>query len=183
RSLGFSVYSKNIETLGFKNEFDLVVMFHTLEHVFDPMAALRAIHTSLKRGGVFMGEVPNQDDWRIKIFNNEVVKRFHYDPFHYYYFSPKTLTEYLKKSRFDNIRLETVEKYNSLTQLRRILRGEYNEKYVDRILKQDIFAKPEDNVRIHHPDNYQETEFNRMFEKGADSMLMGNCLRWMATKR
>ena len=183
RSLGFTVYSKNIETLGFKNEFDLVVMFHTLEHVFDPMAALRAIHTSLKRGGVFMGEVPNQDDWRIKIFNNEVVKRFHYDPFHYYYFSPKTFTEYLKKSMFDNIRLETVEKYNSLTQLRRILRGEYNEKYVDIILKQDIFAKPEEDVRIHHPDNYQETEFNRMFEKGADSMLMGNCLRWMATKR
>lgn len=183
RSLGFTIYSKSIETIGFRNEFDLVVMFHTLEHVLYPIAALRAIYTSLKHGGVFMGEVPNQDDWRIKIFNNEIVKRFHYDPFHYYYFSPKTLTDYLKKCGFDNIRLETVERYNSLTQLRRILCGEYNEKDVDKILKQNVFAKPEEDVRLQHMDNRRETEFNQMFEHGVNTKLMGNCLRWVATKR
>ena len=183
RNLGFTVYSKSIETIGFKNEFDLVVMFHTLEHVFDPMSALRAIYTSLKQGGVFMGEVPNQDDWRIKIFDNEIVKRFHYDPFHYCYFSPKTLTDYLKKCGFDNVMLETVERYNSLTQLRRILCGKYNEKNVDKILKRNVFAKPEEDVRIPNLNNRQETEFNRMFEKGANSELMGNCLRWISTKR
>lgn len=183
RSLGFTVYSKTIESLGFNDEFDLIVMFHTLEHVFDPMSSMRAIYASLKPGGVFMGEVPNQDDWRIKIFNNEIVKRFHYDPFHNYYFSPKTLTDYLKKCGFDKVILETVERYNSLTQLRRILCGEYNDKYVDKILKQNVFAKPEEDVRIPNLNNRQETEFNIMFEKGVNSELMGNCLRWMATKR
>lgn len=182
RSLGFTVYSKSIETIGFKNEFDLVVMFHTFEHVFDPASVLRAISTALNDGGVFMGEVPNQDDWRIKVFNNEVVKRFHYDPFHYYYLSPKTLTGYLKKYGFDHIRLETVERYNSLTQLRRILCGEYNLKDADKVLKQNIFTKPENNVRIQNLNNRQETEFNRIFEKGVNSELMGNCLRWVATK-
>ncbi len=183
RSLGFTVYSKSIETIGFKNEFDLVVMFHTFEHVSDPVSVLRAIYAALKEGGVFMGEVPNQDDWRIKIFDNEIVKRFHYDPFHYYYFSPKTLTGYLKKWGFDNIMLETVERYNSLTQLRRILCGEYNIKNISTILKQNVFAKPEEDVRIPHLNNYQETEFNKIFEKGVNSELMGNCLRWTATKR
>lgn len=186
RSLGFTVYSKTIESLGFKDEFDLIVMFHTLEHVFDPISALRAIHTALKRGGVFMGEVPNQHDWRIRIFNNEIVRRFHYDPFHYYYFSPGTLTEYLRKCKFINITLETVEKYNSLIQLRRILSGKYNAKDADdadRILKADIFANSDRDVRIHHIYNRQETEFNRMFEKGTNSELVGNCLRWTATKR
>ena len=90
KNLGFTIYTKPIEDIGFKDEFDLVVSFHTLEHVFDPMSVLHAIRLSLRGGiGVFMGEVPNQDDWRIKIFDNYVVKRFHYDPFHYYYFSPK----------------------------------------------------------------------------------------------
>lgn len=182
RGLGFTVYSKAIETICFENEFDLVVMFHTLEHVSDPMSVLRAVHTSLKEGGVFMGEVPNQDDWRIKIFDTEVVKRFHYDPFHYYYFSPETLINYLKKYGFDNIKLETVERYNSLTQLRRILCGEYNKRDAEIILKQDIFAKPEEDVRIPQLNNRQEIEFNRIFEKGVNSELMGNCLRWMATK-
>lgn len=182
RSLGFTVYSKSIETIGFENEFDLVVMFHTLEHVSDPMSVLRAIHTSLKEGGVFMGEVPNQDDWRIKIFDNEIVKRFHYDPFHNYYFSPKTLTSYLKKCGFRDVKLETVERYNSLTQLRRILCGEYNEGGADKILKQDIFAKPREDVRIPDLNNHQETEFNRLLGKGVNSELMGNCLRWVAAK-
>jgi len=183
RRLGFSVYSKSIEDIGFKNEFDLVVIFHTLEHVCDPMLVLRSIYTALKPGGVFMGEVPNQDDWRIKIFNNEIVKRFHYDPFHYYYFSPKTLTSYLRKCGFEHIRLETVERYNSLTQLKRILCGEYSGKDVDRILKQNVFAKPEEDVRLQHVDNNQETEFNQMFEEGTNTKLMGNCLRWVAAKR
>lgn len=182
RSLGFTVYSKPFETIDFENEFDLVVMFHTLEHVFDPMSMLRHIYISLKTGGAFMGEVPNQDDWRLKIFDNEVVKRFHYDPNHYYYFSPITLCNYLKKCGFNKVMLETVERYNSLIQLRRILCGEYNQDNIDEILKRDIFAKPEEDVRIPHPNNYQEAEFNKIFEKAVNSELMGNCLRWMAIK-
>lgn len=183
KKLGFTIYTKPVEDIVFKNEFDLVVSFHTLEHVSDPMSVLHATMLSLNKGGVFMGEVPNQDDWRIKIFDNPVVKRFHYDPFHTTYFSPKTLTNYLKKCGFNNIILETLERYNSLIQLKRILCGKYNEKNVDRILKQNVFAKPEEDVRTPHLGNRQETEFNIIFENGINNKLVGNCLRWMATKR
>ena len=182
RSLGFIVYSQPLETLDFKNEFDLVVMFHTLEHVFDPLSILRAINFSLKKGGVFMGEVPNQDDWRLKIFDNEIVKRFHYDPNHYYYFSPKTLKSYLERCGFGKVILETVERYNSLIQLRRILSGYYNQKNVEEILRRDIFAKPKDDVRLPHFNNRQEREFNKIFGEAVNNKLMGNCLRWQAKK-
>ena len=183
KSLGFTVYTRPVEELDFKNEFDLVVSFHTLEHVFDPIAVLSAVRTALKeRSGVFMGEVPNQDDWRLKIFDNYVVKRFHYDPFHNYYFSPVTLTSYLQKCSFSDIILETVERYNSLVQLTRILCGGYNQDSVEKVLKRDVFAQPEEDVRIPRPDNRRQTEFNRVFEKGVNSELMGNCLRWMAAR-
>lgn len=182
RSLGFTVYSEPFETIDSENEFDLVIMFHTLEHIFDPMSILHHIYISLKIGGVFMGEVPNQHDWRLKIFNNEVVKRFHYDNNHYYYFSPKTLYNYLKQCGFNEVTLETAERYNSLIQLKRILCGEYNKDSIDKILKRDIFAKPKKDVRIPHSNNFQEAEFNRLFEKTVNSELMGNCLRWIAIK-
>jgi len=182
RGLGFTVYSKAVEDLGFEAEFDLAVTFHTLEHVFDPMSVLHAIHKLLKRNGVFMGEVPNQDDWRLKIFDNEVVKRFHYDPFHYYYYSPQTLTNYLEKCGFSDITLRTVERYNSFIQLRRILCGEYSQDNVDEVLKKDIFAQSEQDVRLSRLDNYQEIEFNRIYGEGVNSALMGNCLRWIAVK-
>lgn len=183
RKLGFTVYSQPLETLGLKNQFDLVVIFHTLEHIFSITSIIKAIYLSLKQKGVFMGEVPNQDDWRLKIFNNEIVKRFHYDPNHYYYFSPITLDNYLRKCGFNKILLETVERYNSLIQLRRILSGEYGQKNIERILRQDIFAKPRADVRIPNLNNRQESDFNRIFEIAVNSELMGNCLRWEANKR
>jgi len=182
KRLGFTVYSKPLEVMDFKDEFDLVVMFHVFEHVFNPMSTLQAIYKSLNKGGVFMGEIPNQDDWRIKIFNSDTVKRFHYDPYHSYYFSPRTLNNYLKKCGFDNIKIETVERYNSLIQLKRILSEEYNQKDINQILKQNVFAKPKEDVRIPNLNNLQENNFNKMFGKGVNSELMGNCLRWKAQK-
>lgn len=177
---GFKVFTKSIEELDISEEFDVVVSFHTLEHVFDPMAVLKAIYRALKPGGCFLGEVPNQYDWRIRIFDDEIVKRFHYDPNHYYYFSPVTLKNYLETCGFNKIRLETVERYNSLLQLRNILCNK--EKNIKSVLEKYIFPKSEkDEVRL-PPDNRIESEFNRLFAKSVNSELNGNCLRWVADK-
>lgn len=182
RSLGFTVYSELIEDLDFDSEFDLVVMFHTLEHVYDPMSVIQAVYSSLVDGGSFMGEVPNQNDWRIKIFDNEVVKRFHYDPNHYYYFSRDTLTNYFGKCGFSEVSLETVERYNSVIQLKRILCGEYDQDNIDEVLKRDVFAKPAHDVRLHHIAPYHEIMLNGLLGKWINDSLMGNCLRWSARK-
>jgi 2-polyprenyl-3-methyl-5-hydroxy-6-metoxy-1,4-benzoquinol methylase len=177
RQRGFQVFTRSIEELDFKEEFDGVVSFHTLEHVYDPMAVIQAVYTVLKPNGYFLGEVPNQNDWRIQIFNDEIVKRFHYDPNHYYYYSPTTLKNYLKTCGFRNIKLETVERYNSLVQLRNIL-CDRNENVED-ILRKYIFPKSErQEVRLPRTDDAIEMKFNRIFEKAVNSELMGNCLRW-----
>jgi SAM-dependent methyltransferase len=154
-----------------------------IEHVFDPKSVFKAIFKALKPGGCFLGEVPNQDDWRIKIFNDKIVKRFHYDPNHYYYFSPATLKNYLKTSGFNDMCLETVERYNSLLQLRNILCRKDEEKNIEEVLNKYIFPKSQnDEVRLPAVDNKIESVFNRIFEKAMNSELMGNCLRFIAFK-
>lgn len=179
---GFRVFTSPLEALGFKEEFDAAVSFHTLEHVYDPMVFIQAVYVALKQGGRFLGEVPNQNDWRIQIFNDEVAKRFHYDPNHYYYYSPTTLKNYLETCGFGGIGLETIERYNSLVQLRDILCRDPGEE-VEEILEKHIFPKTEaDEVRLPKPDNQMQSEFNRIFEKGVNSELMGNCLRWVTRK-
>ncbi len=183
RQRGFKVLTRSIEELGIKGEFDAVVTFHTLEHVYDPMAVISATHAALKKGGCFIGEVPNQDDWRIEIFDDAIIKRFHYDPNHYYYYAPTTLRNYLETCGFRNIELETVERYNSLLQLRNILCNQNPEENIEATLKKYIFPKNEaDEVRLPHLDDRIESEFNRIFEKSVNSELMGNCLRWAAYK-
>jgi 2-polyprenyl-3-methyl-5-hydroxy-6-metoxy-1,4-benzoquinol methylase len=183
RRQGFKVFTRSLEELGLREEFDAVVSFHTLEHVYDPMAVFKGVYTALKPGGCFLGEVPNQNDWRIQIFDDEIIKRFHYDPNHYYYFSPATLENYLKTCDFSNIKLETVERYNSLLQLRNILCRDGSERNVEETLKKYIFPKnKDDDVRLPDIDDRTTIMFNRLFERGVNSELMGNCLRWI-TKR
>ena len=180
---GLKVFTRPIEDLNFRDDFDAVVSFHSLEHVYDPMSVIKAVYRALKPDGCFVGEVPNQNDWRIQIFDDEIVKRFHYDPNHYYYYSPATLKNYLETCGFNKIQLETVERYNSIVQLRNILCNLNSGKSVEEILQKYIFPKDEkEEVRSPHLDDRIEREFNRIFEKGVNSELMGNCLRWIAYK-
>lgn len=183
KKLGFNVYSEPIENLGFTNIYDVIISFHTIEHFVDSKLAFKSIYKALKKNGIFLGEVPNQDDWRISIFDNYIVKRLHYDPNHYYYFSPISLHSYLKFCGFGHIRLETVERYNSILQLRYILCNKDLEKDPEDILKRHVFPRTDrDNVRL-HVDNQTEKEFNNIFGDAINSELKGNCLRFVAYKK
>jgi len=181
RGRGFQIYTSSIEQLDLKNHFDVIVTFHTLEHVYDPKSVFRAIYGALKPGGWFLGEVPNQNDWRIQIFHDELVKRLHYDPNHYYYFAPETLTNYLKASGFSGIKLETVERYNSMVQLRNILSGNNRASNLSDTMKKYIFPpNAKEDVRLPDFTNEVETRFNRLYSNAVNAGLMGNCLRWTA---
>lgn len=182
KKFGFNVYAEPIEDLNIKNAYDMIVSFHTLEHFVDPRSAIRSIYIALKTDGIFLGEVPNQNDWRISIFDNFIVKRLHYDPSHNYYFSSVSLNKYLETCGFDLIRFETVERYNSILQLRNILCNKVLEENTDNMLKKYIFPKNEkDCVRL-HTDDQIEGEFNRIFGDAINSELKGNCLRFVAFK-
>lgn len=51
--------SENLECQTFEdNEFDIVITQDVMEHVFDPAAAYREIHRTLKRGGVYIHTFP-----------------------------------------------------------------------------------------------------------------------------
>ena len=183
QKLGFNVFHEPIEKLGINDQYDLIISFQTIEHFVDAKSALRSIFNALRSNGIFLGEIPNQDDWRISIFDNEVTKRFHYDPNHYYYFSPKTIKNYLEASGFSKVDLYTVERYNSILQLKNILCEKYSQDNVENILTKYIFPKTEqEDVRLRHLDDKIENEFNRIFESAVNSELKGNCIRFVAHK-
>ena len=176
------VFVHPIEELKFVKEFDAIVSFHTMEHVYNPLTTIKAIYKSLRSDGYFLGEVPNQNDWRIQIFNDEVVKRFHYYSSHLFYFSPVTMRNYLKTCGFDIIHLETVERYNSLVQLRNILCDQKSGQSINEVFQERISRNTKNDDRLPHFTNQIETKFNKIFERGINKELMGNCLRWIARK-
>ena len=84
--------------------FDLVSIYHVLEHVADPIAQLEAIRRVLKPEGVLYVEVPNAGGWAAQALEHHWLA---YDlPQHRVHFTPKTLTELLKRCKYDLIRVE-----------------------------------------------------------------------------
>lgn len=79
--------------------FDVVVMWHSLEHFLDPVSYLKEAYRVLKPDGLLMAEVPNIDSWQARISGGNW---FHLDvPRHVFHFSPVSLEHYLEKTGFE----------------------------------------------------------------------------------
>lgn len=57
---GFTVFPTTLEESNLADDYyDVVCLFHVLEHVWNPVASLRRIHQALKAGGMLYIEMPN----------------------------------------------------------------------------------------------------------------------------
>jgi len=101
----------------FQNEkFDVVTMFHVLEHVSQPQQLLQTILLHLKEDGVVYIEVPNSDasllwiaDIVIRFFGKSWSSRLSplHAPFHSFGYSPKSLKFLLEHNGFQLIHSDT----------------------------------------------------------------------------
>lgn len=98
------VCNKPVDECMFADEsFDIITMWHTLEHFTDPMKYLHEANRLLKTGGVLVIEVPNFKSWQSRLTGKywsplEV-------PRHRTHFSPEALTIFLKKTGFQPIKI------------------------------------------------------------------------------
>lgn len=76
--------------------FDLIVLHHVLEHLPDPMTALRDCARLLKPGGTLVIQVPNLDSWQFRFAR---AMWFHLDvPRHLTHFTPDSLRAALDRA-------------------------------------------------------------------------------------
>lgn len=99
--------NKNIPKIG---PFHAIVLFHTLEHIIDPIRFLKNAKQMLKKNGKIVIEVPNVKDFHLNV--NEEYRKFFWERGHIHYFSPKTLRYVLKKSGFQNIKVIGNQRYS-----------------------------------------------------------------------
>lgn len=82
---------------------DAVVMWHVLEHLDDPRAALARVHSWLRPGGVLLVGVPNISSWQARIAG---PRWFHLDaPRHRVHFTPAGVEAVLAATGFEPPRL------------------------------------------------------------------------------
>lgn len=79
-------------------QFDVITMWHVLEHVHDPTQVLRGLASLLARGGTMIVSVPNFRSVQATVFRG---RWFHLDPpRHVVQFEPETLADCLARAGF-----------------------------------------------------------------------------------
>jgi SAM-dependent methyltransferase len=96
RALGIEIVATPIESLPADAQFDLIIMFHVLEHIGDPLTLLRECAKRLAPGGRLITNVPNFSSWQSRFAGS---KWLHLDvPRHLVHFTPQTLAATLDRA-------------------------------------------------------------------------------------
>ncbi|MFC1892146.1 class I SAM-dependent methyltransferase, partial [Thermodesulfobacteriota bacterium] len=61
-----------------QNRYDIITMFHVMEHLPDPKAILRELACLLTENGQIIVEVPNADDILLSLYNSKPFSEFTY---------------------------------------------------------------------------------------------------------
>lgn len=101
---GLHVLNKPLEDCALEPaSFDLITLWHSIEHVPDPEKLLRRAAGLLKEGGSLFLAFPSADSWDFKLFG---PRWFHLDPpRHLHYFSPATMAALLERCGLEATRV------------------------------------------------------------------------------
>ena len=111
-NLGTNIFNGELPEAKFPDDtFDVVTMWHVLEHVRDPKSYFREVHRILKPDGLLILAVPNVNNLIMRVayrvIRGRKMKIFSIDDkeIHLYHFSNKTLKGYFSATGFDCLRL------------------------------------------------------------------------------
>jgi SAM-dependent methyltransferase len=106
RKEGLNVVNTTIDEASLpESSFNAVTMFYVLEHLTDPLNALRKIHNLLAPGGALIIRVPHTTPV-VRLLSALKISNNLYDaPFHLFDFSPSSIIRLLEKSGFTSIRV------------------------------------------------------------------------------
>lgn len=103
-SLKGRIFFKELQECGFPDKtFDIITMFHSLEHVADLGSLFKEVRRIIKEKGIFYICVPNTDFFESRFFGS-----YYYNlevPRHFYFFNQKTLSKLLLKNGFGVMRV------------------------------------------------------------------------------
>lgn len=91
-----------------ENSFDVVLMGDVIEHLRDPLALMRVVHTILKPGGAVIISTPDIAGWAGRLLQIKPEE-------HLYYFSPDTISRLLGQAGLELVGVKCLDRYHNLT--------------------------------------------------------------------
>ena len=91
--------------------YDIITMFHVLEHIPDPRSILGELGERLKEDGQFIIEVPNAADALLELYQCDQFSHFTYWSCHLFLFTAQTLSELASQAGFKVNYIKQVQRY------------------------------------------------------------------------
>lgn len=129
---GGDVRTGELEDISFPESFfDVVVLLDVIEHLPNPISTLLEIKRILRNGGLLYFDTPNFNSLERIIVGKTIHTVF---PWHYYYFTRKTITKALVKSNYSIINcytegLGTFSQFDPMRDLSKSKSISYKSKY------------------------------------------------------
>jgi 2-polyprenyl-3-methyl-5-hydroxy-6-metoxy-1,4-benzoquinol methylase len=95
----------------FKTKFDLVTLFHVLEHLPSQISILEKIRKNLKKKGKVIIEVPHANDFLLIKKNNQSYKNFIFWSEHLVLHTERSIKTFLKKAGFKKVDIIYFQRY------------------------------------------------------------------------
>lgn len=95
---GRIIYKELQESMFYPKAFDIITMFHSLEHAYNLKRLFEKINLIIKDDGILYICIPNTDFFEARLFGS-----YYYNlevPRHLYFFTKKSLSEILQKNEF-----------------------------------------------------------------------------------
>ena len=97
--------------------FDVITLFHVLEHLKDPVSTLKSVSKLLDQGGRLVVEVPNLEDALISRYRFERFLDHYFWSNHLHYFTRKTLGMVAKLAGLEIVEELPVQRYGLMNHL------------------------------------------------------------------
>ena len=91
--------------------YDVVTMYHVLEHLVEPISVLQDIKRHLKPQGKIIIEVPNADDALLSLYDNNEFANFTYWKCHVYLYTTETLRQLARQAGLEVEFIRQVQRY------------------------------------------------------------------------
>ncbi len=105
---GLNVITGTLAEAAYRSgQFDVVALFHVLEHLDSPRQIMTEVNRILRLGGIAIIETPNIDTVWFRLLKSRWRQ---FIPDHYYFFTPQTLSRLMRETGFHVLEVKKVGK-------------------------------------------------------------------------
>jgi 2-polyprenyl-3-methyl-5-hydroxy-6-metoxy-1,4-benzoquinol methylase len=99
-----TIIYEDVEKLDNKSEYNVITLWHVLEHLYNPIETLKKLKKHLKESGIIIIAVPNFESYDANLYKEYWAG---YDvPRHLYHFSSKSIQTLAKKNNMKIIKIK-----------------------------------------------------------------------------